>query len=343
MKLVSMLNPAGAVVQAIIATYNTITFFIEKINQIAAVVASFIDSISAIAAGQVANAAKKVEATMANTLVVVIAFLAKFAGLGNIPNKVVGIVKKIRQPIDKGLDKIVGWLGKMLEKAKALFGKKDKDGKPGEPTEGSTETIRRVQEDLKSKSRDLDSAAAFKAMISNTAQSHSGLKAIRVRRVKEGSFVVEASASPFTFVGVVNELVKTDYGYVVASVALDDVIYGQPAYNGEGLHAEDKIIGFLNNRLKFLQQQGKSLPKKIEVYVSQSPCKKRCTPNLIQLKGKYPTIQTWVVYFSFEYAGTSGKKVKESQEARVLLQKKGFHVLQFDEALEMEKQGKAVP
>lgn len=125
-KLVSMLNPAGAVVQAIIAIYNTVTFFIQKINQIAAVVASFIDSISAIAAGQVAGAAKKVETTMANTLTVVIAFLAKFAGLGNIPNKLVGIVKKIRAPIDKGLDKIVAWLGKMLDKAKALFGKKDK-------------------------------------------------------------------------------------------------------------------------------------------------------------------------------------------------------------------------
>ncbi|BAY09891.1 eCIS core domain-containing protein [Calothrix sp. NIES-2098] len=116
-KLVMMLNPAGAVVQAIIAIYNTITFFIQKINQIATVVASFIDSISAIANGQVSNAAKKVEQTMANTLTVVIAFLAKFAGLGNIPNKLVGIVKKIRAPIDKGLDKIVAWLGNMLKKA----------------------------------------------------------------------------------------------------------------------------------------------------------------------------------------------------------------------------------
>jgi hypothetical protein len=117
MKLVSMLNPAGAVVQAIIAIYNTITFFIQKINQIAAVVASFIDSIAAIAAGQVAGAAKKVEQTMANTLTVIIAFLAKFAGFGNIPEKLVGIIKKIRQPIDKGLDKIVAWLGNMLKKA----------------------------------------------------------------------------------------------------------------------------------------------------------------------------------------------------------------------------------
>ncbi|HSF89189.1 MAG TPA: DUF4157 domain-containing protein [Saprospiraceae bacterium] len=116
MKLVSMLNPAGAVIQAIIAIYNTITFFIQKINQIAAVVGAFIDSIASIAAGQITAAAKKVEDTMANTLTIIIAFLAKFAGLGNIPEKLVGIIKKIRQPIDKGLDKIVGWLGATLKK-----------------------------------------------------------------------------------------------------------------------------------------------------------------------------------------------------------------------------------
>jgi len=116
MKLVSMLNPAGAIIQAIIAIYNTITFFIEKINQIAAVVASFIDSVSEIASGAIENAAKKVEQTMANTLVIIIGFLAKFAGLGGIPDKLVGIIKKIRAPIDKGLDKIVGWLGGMLKK-----------------------------------------------------------------------------------------------------------------------------------------------------------------------------------------------------------------------------------
>ncbi|GAB3573336.1 eCIS core domain-containing protein [Hymenobacter daeguensis] len=116
-KLVSMLNPAGAVIQAIIAIYNTITFFIQKISQIGAVVGAFIDSIAAIAAGQISGAAKKVEATMASTLTIVIGFLAKFAGLGNVPDKLVGIVKRIRQPIDKGLDKIVAWLGAMLKKA----------------------------------------------------------------------------------------------------------------------------------------------------------------------------------------------------------------------------------
>ncbi len=116
MKLATMLNPAGAVIQAIIAIYKTIMFFIEKINQIAAVVGAFIDSIASIAAGQIDNAAKKVEQTMANTLTLIISFLAKLLGLGNIPEKLTGIIKKIRQPIDKGLDKIVGWLGGMLQK-----------------------------------------------------------------------------------------------------------------------------------------------------------------------------------------------------------------------------------
>lgn len=132
MKLVSMINPAGAVVQAIIAIYNTVTFFIEKINQIAAVVGSFINSIAAIASGQVDAAASKVEQTLANTLTVVIAFLAKFAGLGGIPAKLVGIVQKIRKPIDRGLDKIVAWLGKMLKK---LGGAIAQAGLPADPNE----------------------------------------------------------------------------------------------------------------------------------------------------------------------------------------------------------------
>ena len=140
-KLVSMLNPAGAVIQAIIAIYNTVTFFIQKINQIAAVVASFIDSIAAIAAGQVENAAKKVELTMANTLAVIIAFLAKFVGLGNVPNKLVAIVKKIRKPIDAGLDKIVTWLGNLLKKVKTAVSSWWKQKKPFTNKSGENHTL----------------------------------------------------------------------------------------------------------------------------------------------------------------------------------------------------------
>jgi predicted XRE-type DNA-binding protein len=109
-KLLSMLSPAGAFIQAIIAIYNTIMFFVERIRQIAAVAASFIDGIAAIAAGNVAPAANRVEKTMAGLLVLVISFLARIAGLGKVSDAVVGLVKKIRAPIEKALDKVVAWI-----------------------------------------------------------------------------------------------------------------------------------------------------------------------------------------------------------------------------------------
>jgi hypothetical protein len=192
-KLVSMLNPAGAVVQAIMAIYNTVTFFIEKINQIAAVVASFIDSISAIAAGQVANAAKKVEQTMANTLTVIIAFLAKFAGAGNIPNKLVGIIKKIRQPIDKALDKIVGWLGNMLKKLFAkVFGKKDEKGASGDVREQAGKAL---LAQLKTERKKVEVDAIIKSVFAQFRGQ--GLKRLELgTKTETGEYIVLAEASP---------------------------------------------------------------------------------------------------------------------------------------------------
>ncbi len=186
-KLVSMLNPAGAVIQAIIATYNTVTFFIEKINQIAAVVAAFIDSISAIANGDVGNAAKKVETTMANTLTIVIAFLAKFAGLGNIPNKVVGIINKIRAPIDKGLDKIVGWLGNMLKK---LLGK-DKDKKDSQLEAGlaALDNLSKIYEQQEPDKEKLTTDVA------DVKSKHPVFKTLKVEEDKT-EFVYDYTASP---------------------------------------------------------------------------------------------------------------------------------------------------
>ena len=123
-KLLSMLSPAGALIQAIIAIYNTVMFFVERLKQIAAVAASFIDSLATIAAGNVGPAANRVEQTMAGLLTLVISFLARIAGLGKVSDAVVKLVAKVRAPIDKGLDKVVAWivtqakkLGKMVAQA----------------------------------------------------------------------------------------------------------------------------------------------------------------------------------------------------------------------------------
>ena len=75
--LVTSLNPAGAFIQAVLAIYNTIMFLVERLRTIGQVLASFIDSISAIAAGAIGSAANRVETTMAGLLTLVISFLAR--------------------------------------------------------------------------------------------------------------------------------------------------------------------------------------------------------------------------------------------------------------------------
>ncbi len=109
-RLLSLLTPAGAFIQAIIATYNTVLFFVERLRQIAQVAASFIDSLATIAAGTIAPAANRVEQTMAGLLTLVISFLARIAGLGRVSDAVVGIINRIRLPIDRALDRVVAWI-----------------------------------------------------------------------------------------------------------------------------------------------------------------------------------------------------------------------------------------
>jgi hypothetical protein len=109
-RLVSSLNPAGAFIQAIIAIYNTVMFFVERLQQIGEVAMSFIDSIAAIASGAIGAAASRVEQTMAGLLTLVISFLARLVGLGNVAQTVTSFVNRVRQPIDRALDRVVEWI-----------------------------------------------------------------------------------------------------------------------------------------------------------------------------------------------------------------------------------------
>jgi hypothetical protein len=108
--LLTSLNPAGAFIQAIIAIYNTIMFFVERLKQIGRVAAAFVDSIAAIASGAIGAAADRVERTMAGLLTLVISFLARIAKLGSVSEAVLGLINRVRAPIDRALDRVVEWI-----------------------------------------------------------------------------------------------------------------------------------------------------------------------------------------------------------------------------------------
>lgn len=109
-QLLSLLNPVGAVIQAIIKTYETIQFFIQKINEILDVVESIVNSIASIAAGAIGAAANFVERTMARTIPVVLDFLARFVGLGNVGAQVQTTIRNIQGRVDQMLDRAVDWI-----------------------------------------------------------------------------------------------------------------------------------------------------------------------------------------------------------------------------------------
>jgi hypothetical protein len=134
-QLISLFIPGAGFITAIIKIYDTVMVFVQKISRIIQVVTAFIDSIVRIAAGDIAAAANKVESVLANLLSLAINFLAGFAGLGKVADKIMGVVKKVWATIDKALDKLVEWIVKTARSLfSKVFGKADKGVTPTQMT-----------------------------------------------------------------------------------------------------------------------------------------------------------------------------------------------------------------
>lgn len=126
-KMIAMFIPGAGFISAILSIYDTVMVFVNKISKIIQVVTGFIDSIVNIAAGNIGSAAAKVENTLAGLLSLAINFLAGFAGLGKVADKIMAVFAKVRAPIDKALDWLINWIVTTAKKLfSKLFGKKDK-------------------------------------------------------------------------------------------------------------------------------------------------------------------------------------------------------------------------
>ena len=131
-KVATMFNPAGALLNAIIAVWNVYEFLRDQVSRIFKVVQSVVDTIAQIAAGNTQPAKDGVEKALASLIPIAIDLLAKLLGLG-------GITKKVKEIIDGVQAKVQGAIRKVIKKVKSLFKKPKKedggggDGKVGEP------------------------------------------------------------------------------------------------------------------------------------------------------------------------------------------------------------------
>jgi hypothetical protein len=119
------------VVESIIAIYKTISFFSDKVRQIADLEAKFIDEIAKIASVNIKSAAAFTEDKTARVTSVLVGFLANELGLGKLSGKVESIIGTLSQKTDfslsyliKGVLALMSTLEQRLEpKAEAVFGK----------------------------------------------------------------------------------------------------------------------------------------------------------------------------------------------------------------------------
>jgi hypothetical protein len=141
-KIVSMFNPVGAIIQAIITIYDVVIFVVEKAKQIMAFIEAVVNSVYNIATGAIGGAIAWIEKSLANILPLLIGFLAQLIGLGGISAKIKEFIKKIQDKVDKAIDKVIA---KVVDTVKKLFGKDGKNKSPDQRTD-------------QQKQRDLDSA-----------------------------------------------------------------------------------------------------------------------------------------------------------------------------------------
>ena len=105
--IASLLTPVGAFIKACQGIYQLVMFVVEKAKQIADFVDAVLDSIAAIAAGNVGAAIEKIDAALGGALKLAIGFLAKLANLGALSEKIRSIVEAVRAPIRRVVEAVI--------------------------------------------------------------------------------------------------------------------------------------------------------------------------------------------------------------------------------------------
>lgn len=118
--ILGLLSPVGAFVKAIMAIIDVVKFFIQRAAQIAELIKAFMDSVAAIASGKVGAVAKAIENALAKAVPVLIGLLASILGISGLADKVLGVIRKIRQRITAGITKFWNFV---KEKGKGLLNK----------------------------------------------------------------------------------------------------------------------------------------------------------------------------------------------------------------------------
>jgi hypothetical protein len=316
-KLISMLDPTGvmAVVNSFIAFFNAIESAIEYIRDILGIVNRYTATLAAIAKGDIAPGAAKLEEGLGSAVPVAIGFLANQVGLANVPEKVVEIIQGLREMIDKALD----WLFQQaMRVGQAALAAITGTGQPGQaPPEGQVppegqippegpwtpETVKAAaRTELTGLQEVSDPAEVWRRLEEIMARHRPhGLKRLHVVPVahQAGLFEVHAVASPGELVGgfqANRNMNISDIQFraprTVLTAHLNGTLLGTSRNYTDrddsdlSGHAEMQFIAEFTLMLARLRANNTLDPygdNRLVLRITRSPCE-HCTQRLIRLK-----------------------------------------------------------
>ncbi len=195
-KLVSMLNPAGAIVQLVLTVYRVVKFFIEWWERIKDIATRVIGSIAKVALGQFAAASSFIENAFAKGIQIAIGFLASIFGLGGIAAKVKNLIKAIATPVQTAVGKVIDWI---VAKGRALFnkvfGKKEKTDLNNDENDPNKTNLKLAVNEVNKvidKTKDFEQVSKILPQI----KAKYGLEKLSLVKNKKYHYHVEAKINP---------------------------------------------------------------------------------------------------------------------------------------------------
>ncbi|MEU5425989.1 hypothetical protein AB0H73_10325 [Streptomyces olivoreticuli] len=206
--ILSLLSPASAFVRAVKGIIDVVTFVVTQGAQVADFVNAVLDAVLAIANGGQAGVPKMVEGALASSIPLLIGFLAALVGVGGLANKVKSVFHAVARPVNRAIDKIIGFIAK---KGKALWNnlksKSDPKGRKGKETKRSQDVKREAREMLSAPTaKPLKNKESLDGIVADVLGRlrPKGLKELYTKPRKNNSnrHEIVAVASPGSVVGV---------------------------------------------------------------------------------------------------------------------------------------------
>lgn len=121
-RILAMLNPAGAILQAIEAIYRVLRWVFENAAQIFSLVETIVNGAWDIMNGNIGGMASAVERSLAGLLPPVIDFLASYVGLSDLPERIAEVIRGLQEWVLGLVDRVVGFIVGQARRLLAALG-----------------------------------------------------------------------------------------------------------------------------------------------------------------------------------------------------------------------------